>query len=175
MVVDHDYDGPEGIVSLGRTTGGIDVEVNRRVIEADRLILTGSIGFHYFAGFGGGRKSILPGVASRRSCMASHFAVLNPGDGTGKNPLAVTGALEGNPVHLAMMEACAMVKPDLLLNKVVTPGKRVIAAFAGDWREAHLEGCRFYAGRFSVPIREKADMVVVSCGGLPMGWMHSFE
>ena len=166
-VTDHDCDDRDGLVSLGRTSGGIDVEVNRRVIEADRLILTGTIGFHYFAGFGGGRKSILPGVASRKSCMASHFAVLNPGEGSGKNPLATTGNLEGNPVHQAMMEACKIVKPDLLLNTVLTPDKRIVAVFAGDWEKAHLEGCRYYAERFSVQIREVADLVIVSCGGFP--------
>jgi nickel-dependent lactate racemase len=99
--------------------------------------------------------------------MASHFAVLNPGNERGKHPLAVTGNLEGNPVHGAMMEACAMVAPDLLLNTVIGPGKKVVAAFAGDWREAHLGGCSYYSERFSVPIREKADLVVVSCGGFP--------
>jgi len=131
------------------------------------VILTGTIGFHYFAGFGGGRKSFLPGVASRKSCMASHFAVLNPGEGSGKNPRAATGVIEGNPVHQAMMEACAMAEPDFILNTVLSSDKRIIAAFAGDWREAHLEGCRFYAERFSFPLERQADLVIVSCGGFP--------
>jgi nickel-dependent lactate racemase len=154
-------------IYLGETARGIPVEVNRSVAEADRLILTGAVTFHYFAGFGGGRKSLLPGVSSRRSCMASHFALLNIGEGSGKNPRAVTGNLEGNPVHEAMLEACAMRPPDFILNTVLTPDKRILAAFAGDWREAHLDGCRFYARTFSYPIRERADLVVVSCGGFP--------
>jgi nickel-dependent lactate racemase len=137
------------------------------VAEADRLILTGTVGFHYFAGFGGGRKSILPGVASRAACMASHFAVLNPGSGTGKNDRAVTGNLEQNPVHQAMVEACAMVEPAFILNTVLAPDKRIIACFAGDWREAHAAGCRFYADNFAYPLPEPADLVVVSCGGFP--------
>lgn len=166
-VSDHDCDDPGKLVWLGATANGIEVEVNRRVAEADRLILTGTIGFHYFAGFGGGRKSVLPGVASRKSCMASHFAVLNPGEGLGKNPNAATGVLEGNPVHEAMTEACAMVPPAFILNTVLAPDKRIIAAFAGDWREAHLEGCRFYAERFSYPIDRQADLAMVSCGGFP--------
>ena len=166
-VYDHDCDDPGKLVYLGTTANGIDVEVNRRVAEADRVILTGTIGFHYFAGYGGGRKSLLPGVASRKSCMASHFSVLNPGEGTGKNPLAATGILEGNPVHEAMVEACAMVSPAFILNTVLSPEKRIIAAFAGDWREAHLVGCRYYAERFSFPLDEPADLVVVSCGGFP--------
>ena len=166
-ITDHDCDDPGKLVFIGRTTNGVGVEINRTVAEADRVILTGTIGFHYFAGFGGGRKSILPGVAGRPSCMASHFAVLNPGEGTGRNPRATTGVLEGNPVHQAMDEACAMVEPACILNTVLAPDKRIIAAFAGHWREAHAEGCRFYAERFAYPIRERADLVVVSCGGFP--------
>ena len=166
-VIDHDCDDPAKLAYLGKTAAGIEVEINRRVAEADRVILTGTIGFHYFAGFGGGRKAILPGTASRRSCMASHFAVLNPEAGSGKNRFAATGIMDGNPVHGAMVEACAMVAPSFILNTVLSPDKRIIAAFAGEWREKHLEGCSYYAERFSYPIKEKADLVVVSCGGFP--------
>lgn len=166
-VTDHDCDDPGKLVYLGNTSTGIGVEINRTVAEADRVILTGTIGYHYFAGFGGGRKSILPGVASRKACMASHFAVLNPEPGSGKHPHATTGVLEGNPVHRSMVEACALLDPDLLFNTVLSPDKRIIAAFAGDWREKHLEGCQFYAGQFSCPIATQADLVVVSCGGFP--------
>lgn len=166
-ITDHDCDDPGKLVYLGRTSGGIEVELNRNVVEADRVILTGTIGFHYFAGFGGGRKSLLPGVASRKSCMASHFAVLNPGAGSGRNPRATTGVLENNPVHQAMLEACTMAAPAFILNTVLSPDKRIMAAFAGDWREAHLAGCGFYAERFSFPIDRPADLVVVSCGGFP--------
>lgn len=166
-VVDHDCDDHGRLVKIGTTTSGIKVNINRRAVEADRLILTGTIGFHYFAGFGGGRKSVLPGIASREACMASHFAVLNPGNGSGKNPLAITGNLEGNPVHLAMVEGCAMAKPDFILNTVLSPDKRIIAAFAGDWREAHESGCRFYQERFAFPLPEKGDLVIASCGGFP--------
>jgi lactate racemase len=166
-VSDHDCDAPGSLVYLGETSRGLPVEVNRSVAEADRLILTGAVTFHYFAGFGGGRKSLLPGVSSRKSCMASHFALLNPGEGSGRHPKAVTGVLEGNPVHEAMLEACALRPPDFMLNTVLGPDKKILAAFAGDWREAHLAGCRFYAQAFSYPIREKADLVVVSCGGFP--------
>jgi lactate racemase len=166
-VYDHDCDDPGALVYLGDTASGIPVELNRRVAEAERLILTGAVTFHYFAGFGGGRKSMLPGVSSRKSCMASHFSVLNPEDGSGKNPKAVTGNLEGNPVHEGMLEACGMRPPDFILNTVLSPEKKIIAAFCGDWREAHLAGCRYCAESFSYPIAEKGDLVVVSCGGFP--------
>ena len=166
-VRDHDCDNPAELVSIGRTSNGIDVRINRRAVEADRLILTGVIGFHYFAGFGGGRKSILPGIASRQACMASHFAVLNPGQGGGKNQRAVTGNLDNNPVHQAMTEACALAAPDFILNTVLAPDRQIIAAFAGHWREAHEEGCRYYREHFSYPLGHKADLVVVSSGGFP--------
>jgi len=166
-VVDHECDNPGGLVYLGDTENGVPVEVNRRVAEADRLILTGAVTFHYFAGFGGGRKSILPGVASRKSCIASHFAVLQSGEGSGRHACAVTGNLQGNPVHEAMLEACGMCPPDFILNTVLTPDKHILAVFAGDWHSAHAEGCRYYRTAFSYNICEPADLVVVSCGGFP--------
>ncbi len=166
-VTDHDCDDPGKLVYLGRTGNGVGVEINRRIAEADRVILTGTIGFHYFAGFGGGRKAILPGVASRQACMASHFAVLNPGEGSGRNPRATTGNLEGNPVHQAMEEACAMVQPAFILNTVISPDKRIVAVFAGEWRDAFAAGCRYYAEHFTCRLAAPADLVVVSCGGFP--------
>ncbi|MBP1728320.1 MAG: hypothetical protein H6Q56_693 [Deltaproteobacteria bacterium] len=166
-VADHDCDDPGKLVTLGYTSAGIEVSINRTVAEADHVILTGTIGFHYFAGFGGGRKSVLPGVASRKSCMASHFAVLNPGAGSGRNPLASTGNLAGNPVHQAMTEACAMLNPLFMLNSVLSADKQLLAAFAGQWQEAHAKGCSYYAREFSFPLREKSDLVIVSCGGFP--------
>lgn len=166
-VTDHECDDSGQLALLGTTSNGIRVSINRKAVEAEHLILTGTIGFHYFAGFGGGRKSVLPGIASRQACMASHFAVLNHGEGSGKNPLATTGNLDGNPVHQAMVEGCAMAAPDFILNTVLAPDKRIMAAFAGDWREAHEAGCRFYSERFAFPLREKGDLVIASCGGFP--------
>ena len=166
-VSDHECDDHDALTFIGKTSNGIEVSINRKAVEADHLILTGTIGFHYFAGFGGGRKSVLPGIASRKACMASHFTVLNPGEGSGKNPLAVTGNLEGNPVHRAMVEGCALAKPSFILNTVLAADKRIIAAFVGDWREAHEAGCRFYSERFAYPVEEKGDLVIASCGGFP--------
>ena len=166
-VSDHHCDAHDSLTFIGTTSNGIKVSINRKAVEADHLILTGTIGFHYFAGFGGGRKSVLPGIASRKACMASHFAVLNPGEGTGKNTLAVTGNLEGNPVHQVMVEGCALAQPAFILNTVLAADKRIIAAFAGHWREAHEAGCRLYRERFAYPLTEKGDLVIASCGGFP--------
>ena len=166
-VLDHDCDDPGKLVSLGTTTNGIDVLINRTAAEADKLILSGTIGFHYFAGFGGGRKALLPGIGGRASCLASHFTVLHPVPGSGRHPLATVGVLDGNPVHQALCEACALAEPDLILNTVLDPGKRIIAVFSGEWDDAHRAGCRFYGEQFTYPLTQQADLVVASCGGYP--------
>ncbi len=166
-VLDHDCDDPKMLVSLGSTANGIDVLVNRTAVEADRLILTGTIGFHYFAGFGGGRKALLPGIGGRAACLASHFTLLRPHPARGRHPLATVGVLEGNPVHETLSQACALAAPDLILNTILAPDKRIMAVFAGQWDEAHRAGCRYYGEQFTYLLTEQADLVVASCGGYP--------
>jgi lactate racemase len=166
-VTDHDCDNPAEIVTLGVTASGLPVAVNRRVAEADRVIVTGTVGFHYFAGFGGGRKGLVPGVASRETCMATHFAVLNAPEVGGRDPRASTGSLEGNPVHEAILEAALMLEPDFLLNTVLSPQKEVLAVFAGHLEVAHLAACDMVRDLYAVPLDAPADMALVSCGGHP--------
>jgi lactate racemase len=166
-VSDHDCDNPAQLVTLGITAGGVPVVVNRRVAEAERVIVTGTIGFHYFAGFGGGRKGLVPGVAARETCMATHFSVLNPPEVGGKHPLATTGVLDGNPVHAAIIEAARMIEPDFLLNTVLSPDKEILAVFAGELETAHLAGCQLVRQLYSAPLAEPMDLAVVSCGGAP--------
>jgi len=167
VVFDHECDDPGGLVFLGETAGGIPVSINRRVAEADRVIVTGTAGFHYFAGFGGGRKGLVPGVAARQTCMATHFSVFNPPDIGGKHPMATTGVLDGNPVHEALLEAARMVRPDFILNTVLSPKKELLGVYCGDLEEAHLAACDHANRLFSVPLDEPADLAVVSCGGHP--------
>lgn len=166
-VFDHECDNPAELVGIGRTGSGIPVSVNRRVAAADRVIVTGTAGFHYFAGYGGGRKGLVPGVAARETCMASHFAVFNPPATGGRHPRAVAGVLDGNPVHRALLEAARLLEPDFLLNTVLSPGKEVLEVFCGDLEAAHLAACERVAGLYAVPLDEPADLAVVSCGGHP--------
>ena len=166
-VYDHDCDDPEQLVDLGMTDGGIPIQINRRVLDADRVIVTGTIGFHYFAGFGGGRKGLVPGVAGRQTCMASHFAVFNPPDIGGKHPAAVAGILDGNPVHRNLLQAAQRVEPDFLLNTVLGPNKEIVAVFCGELEQAHLAGCELVRSLYSVPVESAADLAVISCGGEP--------
>jgi len=166
-ITDHNCDNPADLVTLGRTAGGIVVTVNKRVAEADRVIVTGTAGFHYFAGFGGGRKGLVPGVASRETCMATHFAVFNPPEVGGKNPRAATGILDGNPVHQALLEAARMIAPDFILNTVLSPHKDILGVYCGELEQAHLAACRQVRDLYAINLAEPCDLAVVSCGGHP--------
>jgi nickel-dependent lactate racemase len=167
QVVDHDCDDPGMLIDLGRTASGLPVQINRRVMEADRVIVTGNIGLHYFAGFGGGRKGLVPGVASRATCMATHFAIFNPPQIGGRHPAARPAVLDGNPVHEAILEAARMVNPDFLLNTVVTADKQIAGVFCGDLEQAHLAGCSLARQLYTVPLVRPADLAIVACGGYP--------
>ena len=166
-VRDHDCDDPAQLVDLGPTSSGLPVQINRRVVEADRVIVTGTIGLHYFAGFGGGRKSLVPGVASRETCMATHFAIFNPPEQGGRNPGARTANLDGNPVHQAILEAARKAAPHFLLNTVLTTDKQIARVFCGDLEQAHRAGCTMARSLYTAPLVQPADLAIVSCGGHP--------
>lgn len=164
--LDHDADNPASMVQTGMTTGGTPVEVNRALKEHDHVILTGAIGFHYFAGFTGGRKSICPGLASARTIEATHMLALDFERG-GRRRGVGTGALEGNAVHEECERVALEIAPSFLINTVVDERGRVIRIYAGDWREAHRKGCAEYLSEHSVAIEEKRQIVLASCGGFP--------
>lgn len=166
-VIDHDAFDRDSMISLGKTRRGTPIEVNHLLAEADHIILTGSIHFHYFAGFGGGRKSILPGVASFNACVSNHLLVLNSPDRGGKHPLARTGILKGNPVHQDMTEACDHIPSPFLFNTILSPQRDLLKVVAGKVHAAFAQGCCFLIENFRVPITQKAEMVIVSCGGDP--------
>ncbi len=165
--VDHDARDKSNLVYYGKTSRRTEVAVNRTVAEADKIILTGAVSPHYFAGFGGGRKSIMPGVCSYEANLQSHQLVFNCSPERGRNPNVSVGRLAGNPVHEDMLEAARMVKPHFMLNTIVGPEKEVVAAFAGDFVSAHEAACTYYLENFSVVVRELADLTIVSCGGYP--------
>jgi lactate racemase len=167
-VYDHtSYDESE-LVFVGDTTRGTPVWINRRVIEADRLVLTGGIVYHFLAGWGGGKKALLPGVAGRETIMRNHGLAFLPGDGSGLNPKVCAGSVEGNPLAEDMLEALGMVKPDFLLNTVIDEEHgRIAAVFAGNPYAAHEAGCRFVDRHFRVPLKRRSPVVIASCGGYP--------
>lgn len=162
----HDPRDEKRLVHLGSTRRGTPVHINRRVAEADKVILTGTIGFHYLAGYGGGRKSVLPGVAAYESCLGVHQLVLDPAH-QGRHPGARSGNLNGNPMHEDMMEACALLPPRYLFDTVLSPAHEIVHLAVGDWQEGFFQGCDFFARHFRVSIPEVADLVITGCGGYP--------
>ncbi|MCL5965614.1 MAG: lactate racemase domain-containing protein [Deltaproteobacteria bacterium] len=112
---------PEGDTKpLGTTSRGTPVKVCRSLMERDKIVLTGTISFHYFAGFGGGRKALVPGCAARETAMATHFRIFRT-DGPGKHPMARPGVLARNPVHEDIVEAVSLAPPVFLLNTLLAP------------------------------------------------------
>jgi nickel-dependent lactate racemase len=148
------------LVYVGTTqTHGTKVYLNRVFAEADVKILTGDICFHYYAGYGGGRKSVLPAVSGEETIKHNHTMLLHPN--------ARTGVLQGNPVHEDMVEAAKLAKVDFVLNVVTNSKGEVVKAFAGDLEQVFSEGVKVVDGMYRVSVDFKADVVVVSPGGYP--------
>ena len=162
----HNIKNGDQLVSLGKTKRGTPVIINRRVAEADKVILTGTIGFHYLAGFGGGRKSIVPGIASYDTCVANHLLVLDPVK-SGRHPQARAGNLRENPMHEDMMEACKFLPPAFLFNTVLSEGYNIVHLAAGNRNAAFYRGCQLVDQHFRIPIPQTADLVIASGGGFP--------
>ncbi len=156
--ISHDCRSEDNI-QFGKTNFGTKVSLNRVFAEADVKILTGDVGLHYYAGYGGGRKSVLPGVSSMETIQHNHAMLLDTN--------ARTGLLERNPVHEDMTEAARLADVDFILNIVVNSEKELVRAFAGDLEQAFYEGTKLVDEMYKVPIERKAEIVVVSPGGHP--------
>ncbi len=157
----------EDFAYVGTTTRGVKTYINKQVIAADKVILTGGIVYHLMGGFGGGRKSILPGVSGYDPIQSNHSFCLHDVVGQGISPHCVSGKLQGNNMHEDMTEMAAMINPAFLLNAVLTPEGKIARFVAGHWYDAWREGCRTVEEIFGVPIAAQADVVLASSGGFP--------
>lgn len=157
---DHISTDDASLVEIGTTSFGNRVEINREVWEADRIILTGEIIYHLIAGYSGGRKSLVPGVAGFRTTTFNHRMIFDPNCRSGK--------LDGNPAHEDLLEACRMADPDFLVNVVLSPDGRLIRVVAGHYEAAHREGCRTVDDMLRVEVEEPYDVMVASAGGFPL-------
>jgi nickel-dependent lactate racemase len=166
-VINHNAWDTENMVYFGKTSRGTEVSVNRLVAEADRVILTGGVIYHYMVGYGGGRKSILPGVSSLKTIQQSHMWAMAKSIGKGSSPLAASMKTTGNPAHEDMMEAAAFIKPDFIVNVVPNLDGDITGIFAGNWVSAWQAATRLVDDIFGVTIREQADIVIASAGGYP--------
>jgi len=149
----------EQSVEVGHTRRGTPVQVFRPVVEADWRVYVGNIEYHYFAGYTGGAKALLPGVCSLETISANHSWMVQD--------TAAAGRIEGNPVREDIEEAAALVGPSFLLDVVLDSRHRIVEAAAGDVTLAHRQGCRKVDELYRVPLAEQAGIVLASAGGWP--------
>lgn len=166
-VIDHDSRDQGNMVYLGTTSYGTPVKVNKIALDCDHIVLTGAVVYHDLAGWGGGKKSILPGISSYESIMANHALSLNPEIGTGIHPQVRCGSALENPLNLDMLEAAAFVNPSFLFNVIINEKGNIGQAVAGHYVKAHEAGQQIVDEFDSITIGQRADLVIVSAGGYP--------
>ena len=160
-IVVHDCDDSSNLVDIGTLPSGGKLVVNRIAAEADLLVSEGFIEPHFFAGFSGGRKSVLPGIASRATVMYNHNSAFIA------HPKARTGVVEGNPIHRDMLFAARAAKLAFVVNTVIDANHDPIFSVAGDCEEAHRAGREFLASKCQVDA-VPADIAVSTNGGYPL-------
>ena len=160
-IVVHDCDSSP-LTDLGPLPSGARLVVNSLVAQAELVVSEGFIEPHFFAGYSGGRKSILPGVCSRVTVLGNHCADFID------DPKARMGVIDGNPINRDMERAARMAKLAYIVNVVVNEAHEVVAAFAGDPIEAHHAGCAYLARYCEVEQKQKAGIVITSNGGAPL-------
>lgn len=163
--INHDCRADD-LVYLGTTSYGTPVKVNKDAADADLVICLGAATYHVMAGFGGGRKSILPGISSLETIKHNHAYSLAP-DKFITNPEIGNGVLDGNPLNEDMLEAAAMMKNLFMVTLVTDTEFRLSSIFAGHWRKSWEAACEEVRRIYRVPVKEKADVVITSCGGFP--------
>lgn len=155
-VVDSDID---DCIRMGVTANGTPVDITRVVAEADRKIALGNIEFHYFAGYSGGYKAIMPGVSTPAAIQSNHKLMIKPE--------SCAGRLEGNPVREDIEEAGRICGLDFILNVVLDEHKEIVKVVCGDPIKAHRVGAAFLDRLYTKEIDRGADIVIVSQGGAP--------
>jgi nickel-dependent lactate racemase len=160
-IVVHDSGDESSLVKIGTLPSGGELIINKLAAEADLLVSEGFIEPHFFAGFSGGRKSVLPGIASRVSVLANHCGEFIA------HPKARTGVIEGNPLHIDMLYAARTAKLAFVVNVVINSEKEVIHAVAGDCDAAHIKGREFLEKLCKVQATP-SDIVITSNGGYPL-------
>lgn len=158
--VHHDAFDPSTLTTVGVTDGGVVVEINKEFAQAEVKITTGCIVPHQLAGFSGGRKSVIPGIAGFRTLQKHHSFPIRPEETS-------LGWIDGNPFHEEALKAARIAGVDFIVNSVDNEDKQMVRCVCGDLKEAYLEGVRLSRRVWSVPVREKADVVIVSPGGYP--------
>ncbi|MBP7146300.1 MAG: nickel-dependent lactate racemase [Acidobacteria bacterium] len=165
LLAPHDARAPA--VLLGTTRSGVPVAAHPAVALAGTALVVGRIVFHYLAGFGGGRKLLVPGTAALHTIVAVHSRCLAPRAGAGRHPRARAGILDGNPVHEAACEAAGLFPPAVAIHVSLDAAGSIAEARAGDVVDAHAQAARTYGAAHRVTLDDPLDAVVVSAGGHP--------
>jgi len=166
-MIDHDCKDSDNMVPYGTTSRGTPVAINRIAAEADHLVLTGCVCYHPWVGWGGGKKSILPGISSFETIQHNHVMTMSDEIGGGQRPEVRNGNIVDNPVHLDMLEAADLVNPSFIFNSIIGPTGKITHAVAGHYDAAHEVGARIVEDLYGVPIDELADITISSQGGFP--------
>lgn len=167
-VYPHDAYSEKENIYLGTTSRGTPVYINKRAVEADKVILTGGITPHLFAGFGGGRKSVMPGISGVKTINHNHVMALSDDNGGGINSETCLASIEGNRVNEDMCEVCSFLNPAFLINVIMDPYGNFSAVTAGHWYEAWHAGTEFVVRQQGVKAKGKSEIVITSGGGYPM-------
>lgn len=158
----HDCFDDAGLVSLGVTSRGHPVRINRAYMQADVRILTGFIEPHFFAGFSGGPKAILPSLAGAESVFTNHALAMIG------HPQATWGVIQGNPIWEEMREVALRTEPTFLLNVALNTRRAITGVFAGDMLQAHAAGCKFVRTSAMAAVDAPYDIVVTTNSGYPL-------
>lgn len=164
-VINHDCLA-EDLVTIGVTSRGTTVRINKIAAMADRVIALGACTHHVMAGYGGGRKSILPGISAMDTICHNHAFALDP-EVFRSNPLIGNSVTKGNPLNEDMCEAAALVPMLFTINLVMNADMKLCKIFSGDCQASWEAGCRAIDDIYRVNVKEKADVVIASCGGYP--------
>jgi nickel-dependent lactate racemase len=161
-VINHEPENPEALVQVGTTRDGAPALLNRRALEADLRIVTGFIEPHFFAGFSGGIKGIMPGVAGLETVMSNH------GAHNIAEPRATFGITRGNPLWEELRDIALKAGPSFVLNVTLNEQRDITGVFAGDILQAHAEGCEFVRGSAMQKVENAFDIVVTTNSGYPL-------
>ena len=164
MVVDHDCDADD-LEYVGTTSMGTEVYVNPLAVGRKVIVISGTV-HHLMAGYGGGRKSIVPGIAGRKTIKMNHIRALDVNEPKSDERVG-SGKFTNNPINIDMLEAGRMVNPVFGINICVNSASKHSGLFSGDFEKAWKESCMYIQKSYGLPIEKEYDVVFVSCGGFP--------
>ncbi|GAB4296813.1 MAG: nickel-dependent lactate racemase [Myxococcota bacterium] len=146
---------------------GTPIEILRTAFESEKIIITGAVAIHYLAGFGGGRKALVPGIASKRTILAAHRLSLHPTPGEGRHPACRPANVAGNPMHERLTIAQNYIAPAYMLNTILSGDKKILDVFAGDPTASYQNAMKRAGELFAPQADRRFDVTIISAGGFP--------